>query len=718
MLRLIVVFGLLLTATNTASATIVKWGGTGTGYEIVDNTIKITAAGEYKFYSETGGQPDIIEWIRVQDAGVTDTVKVHVVHEYGGDGASDVKEIDLSGATPGELGELKISEDLGEIGGVTVDYITGTVEVDGGLYSTLQATSVTGPLSIGRVVGAIDVGSLGILDVGGGGATTGTITVGGNYGSAMKITAWLYGTVTIEGNMTGTIQTSVLKADGEVNVTGSVIGTIELGSFVVGTVDIDGDLTGHLILNKLDDNATIDIAGDVTTATPMDEPAILIEHSLADVGLGGAVGADSPPVMHIAYGMDKTLDGVIGINRSLEDVENMAVEIATGPLGTRGAIVVDYTYWLEDQVWEVGAKVEVDGVEYTGNTPADRVYEITGCRGDMDNDGELTSSDATAFDYTETEFVTAYPGLKESRVGHGDVDGLYPAFSPADEAWLDLFIARDVCCATTTAKAAELRCDFDDDNDVDLSDLAALLALYTMECGDAEYDDLYDINADCEISLSDLSSVLSVYGAEDICGTSSGLTMSTANPLPIDVTAVPIDTSGYTGNGFVGEVDHFVFDIKVQIEDTVNDDWTSSGVDVDAKNSATFRLSQSASWADQYATFVGSPWTTLPTGSAGTTVGRYDPTGDAAVFGTGEINVAWIDTATSLTGPATVMRLVIDVSNVTNADVSGGFGSVYFAQVPAGNFDIQVAEISSGHGNKEDGGTLVPFSGKFYVTGQ
>ena len=56
---------------------------------------------------------------------------------------------------------------------------------------------------------------------------------------------------------------------------------------------------------------------------------------------------------------------------------------------------------------------------------------------------------------------------------------------------------------------------------------------------------------------------------------------------------------------------------------------------------------------------------------------------------------------------------------VPGADVSGGFGSVYFSQAgPKAQKDILVAELDSGTGSAVNGSSLVAFSGEFYVKGE
>jgi hypothetical protein len=66
-----------------------------------------------------------------------------------------------------------------------------------------------------------------------------------------------------------------------------------------------------------------------------------------------------------------------------------------------------------------------------------------------------------------------------------------------------------------------------------------------------------------------------------------------------------------------------------------------------------------------------------------------------------------------------VLRLVIDVSGVTGADTSGGFGSVYFSTSgPTSGGDIQVADFGLATAHAAEGGELTTVTGAFYVAGE
>jgi hypothetical protein len=142
-----------------------------------------------------------------------------------------------------------------------------------------------------------------------------------------------------------------------------------------------------------------------------------------------------------------------------------------------------------------------------------------------------------------------------------------------------------------------------------------------------------------------------------------------------------------------------------------------TGAVLDASNDATFRLSTSATTPDKYATFVAAPWTTVPGSATANLAGAYDPPDPNEVFTTTDINVGWYDTAESHDGPAAVMRIVIDVSEVEGADVSSGFGSVYFG-AKVGKSDILVADLASGTYTAESAPNAELLSGNFWVKGE
>jgi len=157
--------------------------------------------------------------------------------------------------------------------------------------------------------------------------------------------------------------------------------------------------------------------------------------------------------------------------------------------------------------------------------------------------------------------------------------------------------------------------------------------------------------------------------------------------------------------------------MKIEVLDP-NDDWVVSGTLLDAYNSATFRLSSAPLEPDAYATFVAAPWVEVPSGPNGASVvGAYLPADLTYEFEVTGINIAWFDTQDSHDGPAAVLRLVIDVSDVEGADVSEGFGSVYFGN-KIGKDDILVAYLASGTYTAESAPNAESLSGSFWVKGE
>ena len=282
-----------------------------------------------------------------------------------------------------------------------------------------------------------------------------------------------------------------------------------------------------------------------------------------------------------------------------------------------------------------------------------------------------------------------------------------------------------LCAVDMGAYEAGTSCvaDLDLDGDCDLADLAELLAHYGETTGMGYLDG--DLDCDGDVDLSDLAELLGHYG--DDCGgdgdgdgeDGGGGGGGEDGGGYVDVSVVAYDTGGYTGDGFNGEVDHFVFDLKIEVNDPNNDDWVVTGAVLDTSNDATFRLSLAANYPNQYATFVAAPWTTLPELPNASVVGAYDPPDPDPEFTTTGINLGWYDMAESNDGPATVMRLVIDVSEVKDADVSEGFGSVYFSTTgKIGKDDILVADLDSGTCTAESAPDLKSLSGEFYVKGE
>jgi hypothetical protein len=271
-------------------------------------------------------------------------------------------------------------------------------------------------------------------------------------------------------------------------------------------------------------------------------------------------------------------------------------------------------------------------------------------------------------------------------------------------------------CAVDMGAYEGLRCvgDLNQDGDTDLADLAQLLGHYGAISGMTYADG--DLDCDGDVDLTDLGELLSAYGCVAGDGERDGASERADGPNCVAVSMVAHDTGGYSGGGFEGEVDHFVFDLKIEVDDPNNDDWVVTGAVLEASNQATFRLSTMSTTPDEYATFVAAPWSVVPGSATANLAGAYEPADPLEVFTATNINLGWWDLAESEDGPATVMRIVIDVSQVAKADVSGGFGSVYFSNNgPAKRTDILVAGFTSGIYTAQLVPDVESLSGEFYV---
>ena len=397
---------------------------------------------------------------------------------------------------------------------------------------------------------------------------------------------------------------------------------------------------------------------------------------------------------------------------------------------TTTAVADDNTCWADS------ATVEVDTVPYDrddANGGSVRVWNITECKADFNNDEVITTADETAYNLWtsmpsgQNSYEEDFAGLEGGAPFHGDFDFSGTCCSAVDTARTTAFLdlGDDGCCITSEPSTL---CpgDLNDDFDVDLTDLATLLGNFGTTDVDREDGDLDDDN---DVDLNDLTQILSEYGT-----TCPELCPDPPSPLTGSVTigVQAWDTGGYSGGSpaFDGEKWDFVFDVLVTINESA-DDWTGSGVRVTNANSAVFRLVPSpgnppvpgSTVPEKYATFFSVPYAVnassrftspFPTGGI---AGRFTSSASGYTYTTSTLDAAWYDfTSSSNDGPAAVFRLVIDVENVSGADTSGGLGSVYWTTGSPGSGDIKVADMTFDvtHRYADSGASSV--TGSFYVT--
>lgn len=710
----------LLCATNSTRADIEVWEGNPAHCTIsdVNNTIQINEPGTYGFRAWNGDDEnpalEDIQDITI-DSGVDDEVTVMIAYnEYGDNGAVNLRQGNLTvDGYEVYLAGLEISGNIATTGDFICDNISGTVDIDGDIGVTAGTRKffvqnaeapiiVHGRLRAYNTLEAETLGDVTICSH----PTQGDIKIKNNYS----------GTLTISPIMYGDIRIGERDPNGIVTTASDLTGTLSFGSQLLGDVDITDDLatyegvSGRIVVGSDLNGGHILIADAVTQADP-NLPAIHVEGDIT-----GSAGSESP------IEVVGELNGVIAIDGSLDNASS-GPEIQVGSLdpndpNSLGAITIDYNGYTETDDWDPNAVIIVDTTSYTENTPIARVYRVTNCNGDLDNDEDLDGDDLTAIALSGPAFAASHPGLLGSRLSHGDVDDT-GYIDGVDEDFLEWFVD-DLCseCMDDTEFTACYADIAPETNDgvVGLGDLAALLAGYGTTSGATREDG--DMDLDGDVQLSDLATLLGVYGEECSCHSTDGGGEGGEDGSAVTVTVEAYNTSGYSGGGFSGEVDHFVFDLKIEVNDPNNDDWVVTGAALEADNGATFRLSSTPTTPDQYATFVAAPWTSVPGSATATVAGTYDPPDPNEVFTARNINLGWYDSVESSDGPATVMRIVIDVSEVTGADVSEGFGSVYFSTTgPVKPSDIFLADLAAGTSTAESAPTMESLSGEFYVKG-
>ncbi len=703
-----VLCGLCLASSGYAAIDIEEWSEASSGFTIhEDRYIEITAAGTYYFQSYDGANPADIENIWVNPS-VSGTVTIYIaqdpndwVDEVEGPGAANLWEMNIdydTGPTDdinGVIGSLWLQHSVGKVGSgeqrVIADSSTGLI--------TIRTVTLSDVLEIGTLSELIVRGH----------PMQGDILIRDDFAGTLTVSSIMYGDIQIgERDPEGTIiTTSHLIGTGTITCSSQLLGTID----ITGGIMTDDGTSGRITVGSYLNNGHILVNGAVQQ-TDATLPAI---HVQSDVR-GNPGGDEEPPAIKVGG----ELGGVIAVDGDLDNTIN-GPEITVGSIDTEnlGAITIDYNGYQATDTWHVDARILVGNIEYSGNDAAARVYRTTDCKGDLDNDGGQDSDDATAILLTVGDFATDYPGLLGSRIWHGNVDCV-DEITQIDEGALAFFVDISPCCFDNCDNYSVRRADLNGDGRVDLGDLAFLLSAYDTVDTDPLYDPYPDFDNDGDVDLSDLAFLLAEYGELWSCPESRGMFGGgSRGATGVTVSVAAYDTSGYSGGGFEGEVDHFVFDLKIEILDPNDDDWTATGAVDSARNDATFLLSSSPTTPDAYATFVAAPWTTLPGSATASVAGDYDPPDTTYTFTTTTVNIGWFDTVESHDGPATVMRLVIDVSEVSGADVSGGFGSVYFSTAgPKAQADILVAELDSGTGSAVGGSSLVALSGEFYVNGQ
>jgi hypothetical protein len=260
-----------------------------------------------------------------------------------------------------------------------------------------------------------------------------------------------------------------LEIAGQVHVVGNVggiDGVLLTRTPLLGTITIDGDVTGSAQL-WAGGTGTLDVGGRLNALYAGSDV-------LPPVGLAGTVVAGALNAAYVPFGdlsgqvfVDETFYGTIQVGSSTESHDltgtlefahafrGPGIEIwgnlgsATQPgqikidgsfgngsalswiyahgsmLNAASFVTVDYDGFHPSHRWGANGRVRVGNNIYTHNTPAMHIYEITSCKGDMDNSGMTLFNDMAPFKLALTNpagYAAAYPGLAGAMLYHGDLD--------------------------------------------------------------------------------------------------------------------------------------------------------------------------------------------------------------------------------------------------------------------------------------------------------
>jgi hypothetical protein len=151
-------------------------------------------------------------------------------------------------------------------------------------------------------------------------------------------------------------------------------------------------------------NGSIDIAGDWLAPGRIRAKDFGVSGQPA-LEIGGSI-TGTPGNFTPAVDLTGQLKNVIAISGRLANICTSAPEIRVNSLAAAAAIAIDYDGEDFADEWSHGATIEVASTTYTGNSPSARVYEITACLGDMNNDGVVDSDDIDPFELTASQYAS------------------------------------------------------------------------------------------------------------------------------------------------------------------------------------------------------------------------------------------------------------------------------------------------------------------------
>jgi hypothetical protein len=262
----------LQSATTVCANTIWEWGGAGGGYLIDQGNKKvtITAPGTYKFAASEPNDPDNLGEIWLIEApGVQGTVNIYVAQENyePGYGVARLKQINLSGATVGNIVTVRARDSIADDGDVVATSINGHInttfilhdialdQLNGDIWchEILANVTVAQSAAPSSEILALGNGYWGVMDIHGTlgylalGDLMGTVTV---HGSLLQmVSGSLTGELTVYGNADDVYFKGV-EPTGSIVISGNLGNLSTLGGFY-GHAHVGGDL-GWLFISSPD----------------------------------------------------------------------------------------------------------------------------------------------------------------------------------------------------------------------------------------------------------------------------------------------------------------------------------------------------------------------------------------------------------------------------------------------------------------------------------
>jgi hypothetical protein len=441
-------------------------GSVTSGADIWAASIDGNVSGTLSIGTDLG---DINHWNYVEiDGDVNGTAESPALISIGQD---LVSKLSVSGST-GPYATIDIAHDLKNHGGsvgLHLANLYGDVLVGNDLIGWSAAcVASSGSIDVtGNMPGYFNSGSSFAGDLSVGGDFSGVFTLF-NYDPTM--TPHLTGTIAVTGDLTGDIHVlgtlgaptdpndpetgGYITVDGGMDSTawiefgGSIEGTIEFADTIEGWISTEDDFSGHLLsgsfLGDVDVTGDFDGAMTLTGSTlggtisvggnfgPDGEITTTFtgtgSHTTAAIDIGGALSGTMDIFKLDAVGLGPS--GYIRVAGAFDAPGEITF---AGPVTGSGSYVTfGYSGWNENVYWDPNAVINVRDPNdpntvtvYNANTPSAKLYCVTSCRGDMNNDGLVNTSDVRPFlqalNYPNT-YNTTYPGLAGSRVWHGDAD--------------------------------------------------------------------------------------------------------------------------------------------------------------------------------------------------------------------------------------------------------------------------------------------------------